>query len=117
MIRLRPGASSTAQEHGGQSVTVDPASYLYVEEALETLGARLKIMNRDEPAIFNVLGNDYDVVIMGEVDNYQTLAKIDAVLKLRGYIAKTHPIVQSEEYRRLAEETASLFRRVSERAI
>jgi mRNA-degrading endonuclease HigB of HigAB toxin-antitoxin module len=113
MIRLRPGAPSTAQEQGGQSMTVNPSSYIHVEEVLETLGADLKTLNNGERAIFNVLGNDYDVVVMGEVQSHQTLAKIDAVLKLQGYIAKTHPIIQSDEYRKLAEETASLFSQVT----
>jgi hypothetical protein len=57
----------------------------------------------------NVLGNDYDVLLVGDTTSPKTLHQIDATCKAQGYEAKTHPAIDAEEYAALAEATVHVL--------
>ena len=59
--------------------------------------------------IFNVLGNEYDLLILGEAKDPRTLHRIDAICKREGYPAKTHPAIPAAEYTQLVEETNAIL--------
>lgn len=59
--------------------------------------------------IFNVLGNEYDLLILGEAQDPRTPHRIDAICEREGYPAKTHPAIPAAEYTRLVEETNAIL--------
>lgn len=109
LVKLRPGAGSPQQR--GREIT--PTAWKPIQRTIESLNANIKVFTdgdgRKGQVAFNVLGNDYDLLIIGSAPTLKTLAKIDAALKTMGYEAKTHPAVQSDEYAALAEETEQVL--------
>jgi uncharacterized protein with GYD domain len=59
--------------------------------------------------IWNVLGNDYDLMFVGEAEDPKTLHRIDAVCKGEGYLARTHPAIEAAEYAQLVADTAEVL--------
>jgi hypothetical protein len=116
LVKLRPGAGSPQQR--GREIT--PTAWKPIQRTIESLSAHIKMFTDEDgrkgQVAFNVLGNDYDLLIIGTAPTLKTLAKVDAALKTMGYEAKTHPAVQSDEYAKLAEETEqTLVGRIPER--
>ena len=53
----------------------------------------------------------YDLLIIGEAEDPKALQRIDALCKREGFVAKTHPAVEAEEYARLVHEIADIVHR------
>jgi uncharacterized protein with GYD domain len=68
---------------------------------MQLVGARIETM-------LNVLGNDYDLLIIGDAEDPKALQRIDALCKQEGFVANTHPAVGAEEYARLVHEIAAI---------
>ena len=86
----------------GSRVAAHAAQWQHLKNQIHLVGGRVT-------QIWNVLGNDYDLVFVGEADDPKTLHRIDAVCKGEGYFAKTHPAIEAAEYARLVEETAEVL--------
>ena len=71
---------------------------------MQLVGGKIQMM-------LNVLGNDYDLLIIGEAEDPKVLQRIDALCKREGFVAKTHPAVGAEEYARLVHEIADIVYR------
>lgn len=93
MIKIRPGS-------GGRSSTggFDVSAWQRLKDAIERIGGNVTVVK-------NVLGNDYDVLMIGDTTSAKTLHQIDATCKAQGYEAKTHPAIDADEYSALAEAT------------
>lgn len=98
MVKIRPGSGQFKGETGG----FEPRAWQSLKEAFERIGAQVTLVK-------NVLGNDYDVLILGEANSPRTLHQIDATCKAHGYEAKTHPAIDAEEYAALAEATENVL--------
>ena len=59
-------------------------------------------------SVFNVLGNEYDLLVIGETEDPRTLHRIDALCKTLGFVARTHPAVEASAYATLVRETAEI---------
>ena len=80
------------------------AEWSRLSEQMQLVGAKIQSM-------LNVLGNDYDLLIIGEAEDPKTLQRIDALCKREGFVAKAHPAVEAEEYARLVHEIANIVHR------
>jgi uncharacterized protein with GYD domain len=99
LVRLRPSSSGilpTDREPG-----IYEQEWSRLSKQMQLLGAKIQTM-------LNVLGNDYDLLIVGEADDPKALQRIDALCKHEGFVAKTHPAVGAEEYAKLVHEIANI---------
>jgi uncharacterized protein with GYD domain len=99
LVQTRPGA--TAGEPGSHGAA-HAAQWQHLKHQIELVGARVS-------QIWNVLGNDYDLLFIGDADDPKTLHRIDAVCKGDGFASKTQPAIEAEEYARLVDETAEVL--------
>jgi len=98
MVRIRPGSGRNKSETGGLNLS----AWQELKDAIERIGGRVHMVK-------NVLGTDYDVLLIGDTSNPKTLHQIDATCKAQGYEAKTHPAIEADEYAALAEATAQVL--------
>src|SRR6202140_53406 len=98
MVRIRPGSGRNKSETGGLNLS----AWQELKDAIERIGGRVHMVK-------NVLGTDYDVLLIGDTSNPKTLHQIDATCKAQGYEAKTHPAIDADEYSALAEATVQVL--------
>jgi len=98
LVQLRPGSRG----NGGE-----PQAGLY-ETEWETLTKGIERLGGHVSEVFNVLGNEYDLLVIGEAEDPRTLHRIDALCKTMGYVARTHPAVEASEYAHLVRETSEI---------
>jgi len=82
LVQIRPGGTGKS----GSRVAAHAAQWQHLKNQIQLVGGRVN-------QIWNVLGNDYDLLFVGEADDPKTLHRIDAVCKGQGYAAKTHPAI------------------------
>ena len=102
LVRLRPspiGILPTDREPG-----IYEMEWSRLSKQMPLIGGKIQMM-------LNVLGNDYDLLIIGEAEDPKALQRIDAPCKREGFVAKTHPAVAAEEYARLVHEIADIVHR------
>jgi uncharacterized protein with GYD domain len=102
LVRLRPspiGILPTEREPG-----IYEMEWSKLSKQMHLVGGKIQTM-------LNVLGNDYDLLIIGEAEDPKALQRIDALCKREGFVAKTHPAVDAEEYARLVHEIAVIVHR------
>jgi uncharacterized protein with GYD domain len=102
LVRLRPspiGILPTEREPG-----IYELEWSKLSKQMQLVGGKIQMM-------LNVLGNDYDLLIVGEAEDPRALQRIDALCKREGFVAKTHPAVDAEEYARLVHEIADIVHR------
>jgi len=102
LVRLRPspiGILPTERAPG-----IYELEWTKLSKQMHLVGGKIQMM-------LNVLGNDYDLLIIGEAEDPKTLQRIDALCKREGFVAKTHPAVDAEEYARLVHEIADIVHR------
>ena len=99
LVQIRPGGASPET---GSRVAARAAQWEHLKNQIQLVGGRVN-------QIWNVLGNDYDLMFLGEADDPKTLHRIDAVCKADGYSPRTHPAIKAEEYAQLVEETADVL--------
>jgi uncharacterized protein with GYD domain len=99
MVRLRPSAS------GMLPIEREPGIY---ELEWSRLSKQMQLVGAKIQTMLNVLGNDYDLLIIGEAEDPKTLQRIDALCKQEGFVARTHPAVEAAEYARLVHEIAAI---------
>ena len=102
LVRLRPspiGILPTEREPG-----IYELEWSRLSKQMQLVGGKIQMM-------LNVLGNDYDLLIIGEAEDPKVLSRIDALCKREGFVAKTHPAVDAEEYARLVHEIADIVHR------
>ena len=75
------------------------------ETVWENLTQGIQRLGGQVSTVFNVLGNEYDLLIIGQTEDPRTLHRIDALCKTLGYVARTHPAVEASEYAHLVRET------------
>jgi len=92
-VRPRAGSAGRAREPDREAM-----EWQRLERQITLVGGTVR-------QIFNVLGNEYDLLIIGEARDPRTLHRIDAICKREGYPAKTHPAIPASEYAALVEET------------
>lgn len=97
MVKMRPGAGAQTSDTGGY----DAAAWHELKRAIERIGGHIYMVK-------NVLGNDYDVLMLGDTTSAKTLHQIDATCKTLGYEAKTHPAIEATEYTALAIASAQV---------
>jgi uncharacterized protein with GYD domain len=98
LVQTRPGGAGNT----GSRVAAHASQWQHLKNQIQLVGGRVS-------QIWNVLGNDYDLVLMGEADDPKTLHRIDVLCKGEGYASKTHPAMAAEEYARLVKETADVL--------
>ena len=98
LVQIRPGGAGKS----GSRVAAHAAQWQHLKNQIQLVGGRVN-------QIWNVLGNDYDLLFMAEAVDPKTLHRIDALCKGQGYAAKTHPAIEAEEYARLVEDTANVL--------
>src|SRR5260370_17685316 len=89
LVRLRPspiGILPTEREPG-----IYEMEWSRLSRQMPLVGGKIQLM-------LNVLGNDYDLLIIGEAEDPKALQRIDALCKREGFVAKTHPAVEADEY-------------------
>ncbi len=102
LVRLRPspiGILPTERAPG-----IYEMEWSKLSKQMQLVGGKIQVM-------LNVLGNDYDLLIIGEAEDPKALQRIDALCKREGLVAKTHPAVDAEEYARLVHEIADIVHR------
>jgi uncharacterized protein with GYD domain len=102
LVRLRPGPTGilpTEREPG-----IYETEWSRLSKLIQLVGGKIETM-------LNVLGNDYDLLIIGEADDPKVLQRIDGLCKREGFVAKTHPAVGAEEYARLVHEISDIVHR------
>ncbi len=99
LVQMRPGGGSAET---GSRVAARAAQWQHLKHQIQLVGGRVD-------QIWNVLGNDYDLMFVGQADDPKTLHRIDAVCKAEGYTSKTHPAIEAEEYAQLVEDTADVL--------
>jgi uncharacterized protein with GYD domain len=100
LVQLRP---SGALVETGSRVAARPAQWHHLEHQIQLLGGRVN-------QIWNVLGNDYDLMFVGEADDPKTLHRIDALCKAEGHLSRTHPAIDAAEYAQLVQDTADVLK-------
>ena len=98
MVQTRPGGPGKT----GSRVAANASHWQHLKNQIQLVGGRVS-------QTWNVLGNDYDLVFIGEADDPKTLHRIDVLCKGEGFTAKTHPVIAAEEYARLVEDTADVL--------
>jgi len=99
VVQIRPGGA-TAET--GSRVAAHATQWQHLANQIQLVGGRVN-------QIWNVLGNDYDLMFLGEADDPKTLHRIDAVCKAQGYVSKTHSAIEAAEYAQLVEDTADVL--------
>jgi uncharacterized protein with GYD domain len=99
LVQTRPGGASATP---GSRVAAHAAQWEHLQHQIRLVGGKVK-------KTWNILGNDYDLMFLGEADDPKTLHRIDAVCRAAGYSSKTHPAIEAEEYARLVEDTADVL--------
>lgn len=102
LVRLRPSPA------GILPIEREPGIY---ETEWSRLSKQMQLVGAKIQSMLNVLGNDYDLLIIGEAEDPKALQRIDALCKREGFVAKTHPAVGAEEYARLVHEIADIVHR------
>jgi uncharacterized protein with GYD domain len=102
LVRLRPSPIGILPTERAPGIYESEWSKLSRQMGL--VGGRIQMM-------LNVLGNDYDLLIIGEAEDPKALQRIDALCRREGFVAKTHPAVDAEEYARLVHEIADIVHR------
>jgi len=102
LVRLRPSPV------GSLPVEREPGIY---EMEWSRLSKQIQLVGGKINTMLNVLGNDYDLLIVGDAEDPKALSRIDALCKREGFVAKTHPAVPAEEYARLVHEIADIVQR------
>ena len=105
LVQIRPRGKSGET---GSRVAARASQWQHLKNQIQLVGGRVD-------QIWNVLGNDYDLMFVGEAKDQKTLHRIDAVCKAAGYASKTHPAIPAAEYARLVEDTADVLRQGSPR--
>jgi uncharacterized protein with GYD domain len=95
LVQLRPGSGGVGDA---------PRAGLY-ETEWENLTRGIERLGGQVSTVFNVLGNEFDLLIIGEATDPRTLHRIDALCKTQGFVARTHPAVDASEYAQLVRET------------
>src|SRR5207248_1248608 len=85
LVQLRPAGASTEI---GSRVAARAAQWQHLQHQIQLVGGRVD-------QIWNVLGNDYDLMFVGEADDPKTLHRVDAICKAEGYMSKTHPAIKA----------------------
>jgi uncharacterized protein with GYD domain len=98
LIQTRPGGPGKTGSHAAAHAT----QWQHLKNQIQLVGGRVT-------QIWNVLGNDYDLLFIGDTEDPKTLHRIDAVCKGEGYLSKTQPAIEADEYARLVEETADVL--------
>jgi uncharacterized protein with GYD domain len=99
LVQIRPGG---ANAETGSRVAAHAAQWEHLQHQVHLVGGRID-------QTWNILGNDYDLMFLGEADDPKTLHRIDAVCKAQGYPSKTYPAIEAAEYAKLVEETADVL--------
>src|SRR6184192_4114071 len=99
LVQLRPAGASTET---GSRVAARATQWRHLQHQIQLVGGRVN-------QIWNVLGNDYDLMFVGEADDPKTLHRIDAVCKAEGLMSKTHPAIEAAEYAQLVQDTAKVL--------
>jgi uncharacterized protein with GYD domain len=99
LVQIRP-ASGSAET--GSRVAARPAQWQHLQHQIQLVGGRIN-------QTWNVLGNDYDLMFVGEAEDPKTLHRIDAICKAEGYMSKTHPAIEAAEYAQLVQDTADVL--------
>ena len=99
LVQIRPGGASVET---GSRVAAHAAQWEQIQHQIQLVGGRIN-------QTWNILGNDYDLMFLGEADDPRTLHRIDAVCKAQGYVSKTHPAIEAAEYAQLVEDTADVL--------
>jgi uncharacterized protein with GYD domain len=99
MVQIRPGG---AAPETGSRVAARADQWQHLKSEIQLVGGRVD-------QIWNILGNDYDLMLLGEADDPKTLHRIDAVCKAGGYVSRTHPAIEAAEYAQLVEDTADVL--------
>ena len=97
MVKIWPGAGVQKSETGG----FEADSWQELKRAIERVGGHIYMVK-------NLLGNDYDVLMLGDTTNPRALHQINATCKALGYEAKTHPAIDAEEYSAVALASAKV---------
>jgi uncharacterized protein with GYD domain len=99
LVQIRPGGSSPDT---GSRLTARAAQWEHLKHQIQLVGGQVD-------QIWNILGNDYDLMFLGQADDPKTLHRIDALCKAEGYPSKTHPAIEAGEYAQLVEDTADVL--------
>jgi uncharacterized protein with GYD domain len=99
LVQIRPRANSAVT---GRQPDTQAIEWQLLKKQITLVGGKVL-------QIFNVLGNEYDLLILGEAKDPRTLHRIDAICKREGYPAKTHPAIPAAEYSQLVEETNAIL--------
>jgi uncharacterized protein with GYD domain len=99
LVQIRPRANGGAKSREPDTEAVE---WERLEKEITLVGGKVH-------QIFNVLGNEYDLLILGEAKDPRTLHRIDAICKREGFPAKTHPAIPAQEYSQLVEETNAIL--------
>src|SRR2546423_1179683 len=99
LVQLRPAGASTEI---GSRVAARAAQWQHLQHQIQLVGGRVD-------QIWNVLGNDYDLMFVGEADDPKTLHRVDVICKAEGYMSKTHPAIEAAEYAQLVQDTADVL--------
>ena len=100
LVQLRPAGASTET---GSRVAARATQWRHLQHQIQLVGGRVN-------QIWNVLGNDYDLMFVCEADDPKTLHRIDAVCKAEGLMSKTHPAIEAAEYAQLVQDTADVLK-------
>src|SRR6266550_521643 len=71
LVQLRPAGASTEI---GSRVAARAAQWKHLQHQIQLVGGRVD-------QIWNVLGNDYDLMFVGEADDPKTLHRVDVICK------------------------------------
>ena len=99
LVQIRPGGASAET---GSRVAAHAAQWEHLQHKIQLVGGRVN-------QTWNILGNDYDLMFVGEAEDPKTLHRIDAVCKGEGYLARTHPAIEAAEYAQLVVDTAEVL--------
>jgi uncharacterized protein with GYD domain len=99
LVQIRAGDEPAET---GSRVAARAAQWEHLKHQIQLVGGQVD-------QIWNVLGNDYDLMFLGQADDPKTLHRIDAVCKGEGYVSKTHPAIEAAEYAKLVEDTADVL--------
>lgn len=99
LIQIRPGDEWAET---GSRVAAPAAQWERLKQQIQLVGGRVD-------QIWNVLGNDYDLMFLGQAGDPKTLHRIDALCEAQGYASKTHPAIEAAEYAKLVEDTADVL--------
>ena len=99
LVQIRPEGASPGP---GSRVAARAPQWQHLQHQFQLVGGRVN-------QIWNILGNDYDLMFVGEADDPKTLHRVDAICKAEGYMSKTHPAIEAAEYAQLVQDTADVL--------